>query len=182
MGITTVFKGSFVLSVPLAPEQRLYLTCFSQTRRVKRSVEHLQELADPIRTAVGLPLGSEGAYFVGQDSPYSIPLDDTSVVDLNTPPEGQPGLWCQWVPTDDGTAITWNGGDSFYYYVEWIEYLVEHFLAPWGHVLNGTVSWECDEAHCWSDEAMDLVPCVERGEIVIQNNIVSEQNRETELL
>lgn len=54
---------------------------------------------------------------------------------------GQPGLWCQWIPTDDGTAIVWDEGEKFYNYKEWIEYLIQHFLAPWGYVLNGVVQW-----------------------------------------
>jgi hypothetical protein len=39
----------------------------------------------------------------------------------------------------------WNGAEKFYYYVKWLEYLIEHFLAPWGYVLNGTVTWQGEE-------------------------------------
>ena len=27
-----------------------------------------------------------------------------------------PGIWCQWVPTDDGKGIEWDGGEKFYNY------------------------------------------------------------------
>ena len=50
------------------------------------------------------------------------------VLDFNEPPEGQPGLWCQWIPTDDGSAIVWNGGEKFYHAPEWMAYLIDHFL------------------------------------------------------
>ena len=38
----------------------------------------------------------------------------------NTPPFGQPGLWCQWVPTDDGHALVWNGHEKFYRSSGWM--------------------------------------------------------------
>lgn len=70
-----------------------------------------------------------------------------------------PSYYCQWMPNSDGTAIEWNGGEKFYNYVEWIQYLIEHFLAPWGYVLNGTVEWD-------GEDRGDL------GKIEITNNTV----------
>lgn len=55
--------------------------------------------------------------------------------------DGCPGGYCQWVPTDDGEAIVWDGNEKFYDYIEWIEYLIKKFLKPWGYVLNGEVEW-----------------------------------------
>lgn len=57
-----------------------------------------------------------------------------------------PGSWCQWVPTEDGTGIEWDGTEKFYSYTEWLEYLVEHFLKPWGLVLSGSVVWHGEES------------------------------------
>jgi len=54
---------------------------------------------------------------------------------------GCPGGYCQWVPTDDGEAIVWDGNEKFYDYIDWIEYLVKEFIDPWGYVLNGEVEW-----------------------------------------
>jgi hypothetical protein len=47
--------------------------------------------------------------------------------------------WCQWVPTDDGTAIEWDGGEKFIDAEHWMRYLVATFLAPAGHVVNGII-------------------------------------------
>ena len=66
---------------------------------------------------------------------------DGSVVDYNAPPYGQPSLWCDWVPNEDGTEIRQNGREKFYCYVEWLNYLIEHFLKPWGYKLSGRVTW-----------------------------------------
>jgi hypothetical protein len=56
-----------------------------------------------------------------------------------------PGYYCQWIPTNDGTAIEFDGNEKFYYYEEWIVYLIKTFLAPWGYLLNGQVMWQGEE-------------------------------------
>ena len=59
--------------------------------------------------------------------------------------ERQPGLWCQWVPNEDGSMIEWDEGEKFYAYIEWIAYLLKHFLVPWGYQLDGTIEWSGEE-------------------------------------
>lgn len=159
MGYHTDFGGSFVLDRPLTTDQRAYLTKFAETRRMKRAPTKASLLPDPLREAVGLPIGDEGAYFVGGTG-YAGQDDDGCVVDHNCPPKGQPGLWCQWIPNDDGTEIEWDGGEKFYEYIYWIEYLIDHFLKPWGYVLNGVVGW-------YGDDRDDM------GKIIIKDNVVS---------
>lgn len=70
-----------------------------------------------------------------------------------------PGFWCQWVPTEDGWGLVWDGGEKFYNYVEWLEHLINKFFIPWGVKLNGEVEWE-------GEESGDL------GQIVIRDNEV----------
>jgi hypothetical protein len=187
MGYTTDFSGSFQLDKPLTKDQAAYLKMFAETRRMKRDPAKITTLpskkdAKPINPTLstgpalwkensganqpcldllkrlGLPLGPEGAYYCGtgdfgQDS-------DASVLNSNGAPQGQPGLWCQWVPSENRKEIEWNGGEKFYEYVEWIKYIIENFLKPWGRTLNGTVNWVGED----SDD---------RGKITIVNNIVS---------
>jgi len=52
------------------------------------------------------------------------------------------GFYCQWEPTEDGAGLEWDGGEKFYFFPEWLEYLVAHYIKPWGYVLNGSVEWE----------------------------------------
>ena len=157
MGYTTDFSGCFMLDKPLNTDQIRYLDRFANTRRMTRNTALLPR--DPFAIAVGLPHGEEGQYYVaskaqmGQD-------DDASVIKGNVPPVGQPGLWCQWVPTDDGMSIEWDGGEKFYNYVDWIKYLIQHFIAPWGFTLNGNVTWHGEDPF-------------DSGVIVVNNNIVT---------
>ncbi len=145
MGYHTDFYGSFTLDRPLTPEHAAYLKAFNTTRRMKRNAEKASALADPIRVAVGLPIGDEGGYYVGA-SGFMGQDRDASVVDSNHPPIGQPALWCQWTPNEAGTAIVWDEGEKFYSYVEWLQYLIDHFLRPWGYKLTGEVRWEGEDS------------------------------------
>ncbi len=158
MGYTTDFSGQFRLNKPLTVAQKLFLEQFAHTRRMKRNGAATEKLDDPARLAVGLPIGNEGAYYVGDSEDFG-QKQTPDILNYNSPPAGQPGLWCQWVPTEDGMAIEHDGGEKFYDYVEWITYLIEHFLKPWGHVLNGEVTWQ-------GEESSDI------GEIVVKKNVV----------
>jgi hypothetical protein len=155
--------GDFWRLFGLKAEHAAYLLHFSETRRMRRNPQIAQALPDPVRAAVGLPIGPEGAYFVGGEG-YSGQAHDDSVLDYNKPPRGQPGLWCQWIPNEDGTAIVWDDGEKFYCYVEWLEYLIEHFLRPWGYLLNGEIKWQGE------DEA-------DQGKIVVTDNGVRARRR-----
>ena len=90
----------------------------------------------------------------------------------NTQPDpDKPGFWCQWVPMEmleDGTytTIEWDGGEKFYDYVEWIEWLIKRKLAPKGYVLNGTVEWS-------GEDHGDV------GQIVIKDNVVRTRHAVT---
>lgn len=71
-----------------------------------------------------------------------------------------PRLWCQWIPNDNGDEIIWDGEENFYNYVEWLGYIVDQFLKPWGYILNGEVDWRGEKFY-------DL------GTIVVKDNIIT---------
>jgi len=141
MGYTTEFIGSFTVTPSLRPEHEAYLRTFSRTRRMKRDKGKAEQLPDAIRSLAGLPIGEEGGYFVGGQG-YFGQMEDGSVIDYNRPPLGQPHLWCHWVPTVGGSNLEWNGAEKFSKYAEWLAYLIEHFLKPWGYAVTGAVEWK----------------------------------------
>lgn len=151
MGYTTDFNGQWVLNKPLDSDTHSLLDGLATTRRMAR--KGLDEKL----------YGVEGEFYVqGKDDDFFLPEDkrDKTILDYNTPPSTQPGLWCQWKPTADGKAIEWDGGEKFYNYIDWIDYLIIKVLAPRGYVLNGDVSWQGED----SDD---------RGIISIRNNVIS---------
>jgi hypothetical protein len=159
MGYTTDFNGEITLDRPLNEAERTFLNTFSDTRRMKRDTS---KLAPPsvLNRSVGLDNGKEGGFFVGAEGLAGQDRDN-SIVDYNSPPEGQPSLWCQWI-SPDGTCIEWDGGEKFYDYTKWMEYIINSFLIPWGVVANGVIEWN-------GEEPDDL------GQIVVKNNKVTER-------
>ncbi len=123
MGYDTEFDGRLACTPALTPEQVRYLRAFSGTRRMKRNAAVAETYPDPIRAAVGLSVGAD-AYFVGASDETLERLlahlgrtaarsardvagqsRTPDVLAYDGAPAGQPGLWCQWMAVDDGSAI-----------------------------------------------------------------------------
>lgn len=145
MGYTTDFEGSFTVTPPLDAAQVAYLKALCDTRRMKRDAAVAALMPDPKREAVGLPIGDEAEYFVGGVG-FAGQDRDASIEEYNYSPGEQPGLWLQWEPNDDGTRIVWNGAEKFYHYVEWLNYIIERFLIPWGRSIAGEVSYQGEDS------------------------------------
>ena len=145
MGYTTDFSGKFNLNKSLTVNDFSFLNKLNETRRMARNVDE--------------KYGVEGEFFIGgkgmggQDN-------DSTIIDYNRPPKTQPGLWCQWRPTEDGEGIEWDGGEKFYNYVQWLEYIIKNILAPRGYVLNGEVKWRGEDFD-------------DTGTIVVLDNVVN---------
>ena len=160
MGYSTEFSGRFDVAPRLTPEMIDYLNRFSCTRRMARDSEIIKDVfPDWQDNCFFGNLGEEGEYFIGGVGAFGQDRDE-SVIDHNNAPASQPGLWCQWVPTEDGSAIEWDGGEKFYAYVPWLQYIIEHFLSPEGYVLNGEVEYRGEDFD-------------DRGVICVENNMIS---------
>jgi len=136
MGYTTEFTGFITVTPPLNADEIAYINKFSDTRRMHRK---------------------KGPYYVLGTGDFG-QGHDADILDFNKPDPTQPGLWCQWVASEDGTQIRWNEAEKFYNAEEWMRYLIDHFLGPNGvgkgihqhtkgapkftfvdHILNGTI-------------------------------------------
>jgi hypothetical protein len=164
MGCSTEFVGKFEIDPPLDATHILYINKFNKTRRMKRFPRKCEGLYDPLRTAVGLPVGEEAEYFVGGTGNFGQDRDE-SILDYNKPPRTQPGLWCQWEVSEDGRYLQWDGGEKFYEYKKWLEYLIKNFFAVWGRTLNGEVKWQGEDRS-------------DKGVLVVRNNTVMTQHQE----
>lgn len=135
MGYTTIFGGSVAVDPPLNEAEVSYIEAFAATRHMDRE---------------------QGPYFV--DGSHG--RDESGVRDSNRPDASQPGLWCQWVPTEEADGLEWDGGEKFYDAAEWMQYLIDHFLRPgahaqgkpgfeefsFDHVVDGTINAQGEEA------------------------------------
>lgn len=136
MGYTTDFAGEIGIEPPLNEHEIAYLKQFAETRRMYRT---------------------KGPFFIG-GSGFAGQGRDPDVIDSNSPHPTQPDLWCDWMPTANGSALVWNGTEKFYNSATWMQYLINTFLTadsgpePTGwhipdefahftrdHVLNGVI-------------------------------------------
>ena len=160
MGYTTDFYGSLEFNKPVAPWLVEYINKFSSTRRMKRDPKKIKELfPDYGKMCFNGELGINGEYFIGGVGFFGQDADE-SVIDHNTPPATQPGLWCQWVINEVSNRLEWDGGEKFYNYEAWLEYLIDNFFDPLDYVLNGDIEWQGEE----SDDV---------GVIHVENNVVN---------
>lgn len=149
MGYTTIFEGHFDLNKKLDAETHEFLNKLADTRRMKRNVDESV-------------YGVEGEFYVDGEGFKGQEKED-NVIDNNEPPSTQPSLWLQWVPTDDGMAIKWDGGEKFYDSVEWIKYLIKSILAPKGYILNGIVNAEGEDGEKYYIHTIDNSTVAYRG-------------------
>lgn len=110
MGYTTDFWGTVSVVPPLNQAEADYLATFNETRHMVRE---------------------NGPYFV--DGQRFSPYDAADIVDANRSDSSQPGLWCQWIPTDDLAGIEWDQGEKFYASAEWMKWIIDHLLKPGAH-------------------------------------------------
>lgn len=133
MGYTTDFIGHFDVNPPLNEAESHYLKVFAESRRWDRP---------------------QGPYAI-PGNPYAEEPPFNAGERYNRPAPGQPQLWCHWLAVGDGVGLTYDGLEKCYAPVEWLTYLIEHFLAPgarashtddplfdgftFDHMLSGTV-------------------------------------------
>lgn len=143
MGYTTDFDGEIDVKPPLNAKEIEYLKKFSRTRRM---------------------LCSNGPYYINRGGFAGQDHNDSTIIEYNSPAKGQPGLWCKWISSDDGSFIEWDEGEKFYDAAEWMKYLIDHFIGSnplaknalsffEGHVLNGKISAQGEE----SSDRWDLI-------------------------
>ncbi len=120
----------------------------------------LTDGAKDTRTAEEI-YGIEGEFFTRDDGDMGQEGDD-SIIEYNYPPSTQPSLWCQWIINSDN-ELEWDGGEKFYYYTEWLKYLINNFFSKWDVILNGEITWV-------GEDFDDL------GKIIVEDNEVTVKN------
>lgn len=162
MGYHTEFDGEVTIDPPLNDAERTYINKFCETRRMSRTKG---------------PYYVDNAGFAGQDR-------EDDINNYNRPPQGQPGLWCKWEVSEDGSDIHWSGAEKFYDAAEWMQYLIDHFLKPgaeasqmtedpqfanftFDHVVNGEIDAEGEEqGDVWKLVVKDNVVSTKRARLV----------------
>lgn len=156
MGYTTIFKGYFCFDRPLSAHHAALLDGLARTRRYKRDVSKLaEELGISSGAALERYGDDAGLYYDPEDFVSFGQTRTASCADYNTPPGRgplrQPGLWLKWRYRPEHAALEWDGGEKFYAYKEWLEWIllvINLGEGLWGtpYLLNGTVTYHGEDA------------------------------------
>ena len=149
MGYRTDFSGNLQIfdkngkRTKLDDETANLIIKLSKTRRMKRDSKKLADrLGISYEDCVRL-YGDEGEFYFHEDGDMGqTHMDD--IVNYNSPPSTQPGLWCDWTYNPQDNAIEWNGSEKTYDSEEWINY-ISKILSPRGYTLNGSIYYEGEE-------------------------------------
>ena len=163
MGYTTEFIGEFKTDRPVDDTFFHYINTFAITRHMDRDEQKVKS-CDPQWKEHGF-MGNIGPHAMLYIPPKTLPKsmqnpdsplnrfmidsnfrdkDDLTVLNYNSPAPGVPSLWCQWIMSDHST-LEWNGGEKFYVYDQWLEFLIKNFFEPAGYSLNGYVHWRRED-------------------------------------
>lgn len=130
MGYSTDYFGQIEISPPASDTITKFINKFCHTRRVKRKVSQI--------------FGPEGAFYIYGNDDYQLGKDK-NVIDYNSPPHQQPGVWCDLQISKDGKYLEWNGNEKTYELPSWIDYLIEFVFKPNGYILNGDLEFQCED-------------------------------------
>jgi hypothetical protein len=163
MGYNTDLEGRININPPLNEAEIDYLTKFAYTRHMTRK---------------------QGPFYINESRVYSEPFfNDPNCMNANSPEGGQPGIWCHFIPTVDGSELIWDEGEKTYDAEEWIRYLIDTFLKPnakakdsessyfvnftFDHICNGELTaYGEDYDDRWKILVKDNVVSVKQGRIV----------------
>jgi len=120
MGYYTDFQGELKITPTPSIKMKQFLDGLFGTRRVKRNSN----------------LGVEGEFEVFDNN-------QRNIIDNNTPPRTQPGLWCSFEFSNDDTFYPYDGKN--YGYIEWVFYIINKVLKPNGYELNGVFRWRGED-------------------------------------
>lgn len=155
MGYTTDFLGHIDITPGLNEAEQAYLSAFSLTRHYDRK---------------------QGPYYV-PPNPYADQVSD-DIERTNRVAPGQPELWCRWVPCWDGCCMALDGEEKIYEPIRWLDYLIQHFLAPGAEASRS--GFEAFEDFTFDHRLDGLVVGCRRDnkelfEIRVEDNVISQR-------
>lgn len=180
MGYTTDFYGTVTFNKPVTDEMKTFINNFSHNRHMTRDPELIKKMdPDWEKHCFKGNLGPDGIYYYPPDKipedkisrkmPWEKPDENKMInnmfgqlvdisVTADSPAKDVPGYWCQWI-INDNNELEWDGGEKFYAYDRWMEFLIKHFFAPEGYILDGAIDFQGEDRD-------------DRGTLYVTNNVV----------
>jgi hypothetical protein len=118
--------GHLSIAPPLNAAEHDYISAFVYTRR-HAGRDHPYDVPDNPAVDSVIQIGASGLPESGNLA------GNVATRDIDTyhrPLDGQPSLWCPWVPSCQGKCLSLEAEEKISAPVTWLQYLIDHFLAP----------------------------------------------------
>ena len=168
MGYTTDFEGHMELkqievkntdgkgvNLNLTIEEVMTLVNgLAKTRRMCRDLSKISDENGMLNGVHYSEYGVEGEFYYNKDSECSGQDKDNSILDENKESKSQHGLWSHWTIgfyragmflKEESYILEWDGGEKFYAYTEWLDYLNENIFKPNNIVMDGEIQWRGED-------------------------------------
>lgn len=112
----------------------------------KIDFEKVRITLHPIDMQPGLIINTSGKNHGDINAPGSLVPDSLDmVISFTLPQSPVPGPDCPWkieVRNRNEHYLIWDNVEKPHKYIEWLQYLIANFFAPWNHSLYGKVYWK----------------------------------------
>ena len=139
------FQGAFNLTPALSSAQTSYLQAFLAVQHGFWPLKYVRQQSDPVREAVGLPLGADAAYYTGHHSnglkgrhPFIDKYNTISPGPGNQPHCGN----CPWQLSPDDRQLVPDKKKLAAMPLKWLGWLVKYIFTPWKINVTGVASYD----------------------------------------
>ena len=162
MGYTTYFEGGFSFNKKISNRLKDYINGFANTRHMLYNTEKIKKDYEFYRIFTydgnlgenGCLINDTKRLLDGFKSEYVLDYNNNGVC---------PSLWAQWIVSDDGTELVWDGGEKFYEYDKWLVFYINNFFKKEDIILNGV-------SYYFGEDSQDA------GFLIVDNNKVYMYN------
>jgi len=127
---------------------------------------------------MGYTTDFEGSFTFTTPPPAETLLLLIDLYDAQVMPPGLPmpvpAGYNQWQLTQGRRGLEWDGGEKFYHYVEWLQYLLDHVLAPVDVSLTGCVQYQGESIGDTGTLTVEEGRVVKRKAALVNNEDLAE--------
>ena len=162
MGYTTYFDGGFSFNKKIDDRLRDYINGFANTRHMLYNTEKIKKDYEFYRIFTYDGNLGENGCLINDAKGLLDGFKTEYVLDYNNS-GACPSLWAQWIVSDDGPELVWDGGEKFYEYDKWLVFYINNFFKKEDIILNGV-------SYYFGEDSQDA------GFLIVDNNKVYMYN------
>lgn len=128
MGYTTDFIGCIDIYPPMNESEQAYLTAFAESSRGDEGQSTYDVPGNPAAEQFEPTTRTTRDRRGATRAAWQIRPESAMARIRYAQQDRPPSRWCGWVPAWSGACLTFDGKEKFYQPMEWLHFLIQHFL------------------------------------------------------